>query len=210
MKKVFTIIIAGIISMGIASAQQTSIGVTGGVGHAWLSEQDNVIFNPVFNLGGTFIYSTAEHWAFGLDVKFSREGFKRDYMQNGYEFTAKNNLDYIRVPVRVTYFINDYEHSVRPKISLAPTFGFLTGAHQVISDADGDKLYSNEFKDSFNSFDFGLTGAIGANFRMSDKIWFTTELAYYNGFLAVNKDGDDNIMNRNLSLNLGLTFGIGE
>lgn len=209
MKKLVTIIMAGIFSAITSYAQQSSIGVTAGVSHSWLSHQDNPVYNPTYNIGATYIYSTSEHWGFGLDVKFSREGVKNEYTVFNNKNYAIAKLDYIRVPLRVTYFINDYEHNIRPKISLAPTLGFLTGATEVYKNANGDK-YSTSITNNINGFDFGLTGAVGVNFRLSDMIWLTTELAYYNGFLAVNKQGSDNVMNRNISFNAGLTFGIGK
>jgi len=191
-----------------AQAQETSVGITAGFGHSWLSNQDGkTLFHPALNIGGTFIYSTATHWGFGFDVKYSREGNRVRYSPS--DNTVWNNLDYVRIPVRVTYFFNNLDSKIRPKVSLAPTMGFLAAAHYIAHDGNGREYANVSNKDNVNGFDFGLNAAIGVNFRVTERMWFTTELAYYNGFANVSKSGNT-ALNRNASINLGLTYGIGK
>jgi hypothetical protein len=208
MKKIFTTLALLLCMTAATQAQEISVGVTTGFGNSWLSNQNGrTLFHPAFNFGGTFIYSTAKHWGFGFDIKYSREGNKVRYTPNDNE--AWNNIDYIRIPIRATYFFNELDKDIRFKVSLAPTLGFVAAAHYIAHDQNGHEYANVTNKDQINGFDFGMTGAAGVNFRVKERMWFTTELAYYNGFANVSKNGNT-ALNRNLSLNLGFTFGIGK
>ena len=95
------ILLSGLLLLSVmaVNAQRTSIGITGGFGGAWLSNTgESVIFNPLYNLGGTLVYSTETHWGFGADVKYSREGvrFTNDILNK--KITTVVGSDYIRVP----------------------------------------------------------------------------------------------------------------
>jgi hypothetical protein len=208
MKKIlFALTIAWCAVTG-AMAQEVAVGVTAGIGHSWLSEQaGRTLGHPAWNVGGTFIYSTARHWGFGFDIKYSREGRTTRYEPDDHRERA--NLDYVRVPLRVTYFFNELDNDVRLKVSVAPTLGFLAAARYMIRDSDGHEVSNNSFKDQVNGFDFGLTFGAGVNFRVSERAWLTTELAYYNGFTNVAKTGGTTL-NRNLAFNAGVMFGIGK
>lgn len=207
MKKLFTLLSFALFISFAAQAQRTSLGVTGGFGHSWYSYVGDKTFDPAFNGGLTFTYSSTQHWAVGVDAKFSREGLRVE--RDGNTFTSK--LDYIRIPVRVSYFLNDYSHNIRPKFTLAPTLGIAIGAHETLETADGDK-FSEDVSDDINTIDVGASAAFGVNFRMSPKMWLTTDIVYYNGFLNVYKDTNDGEYNanRNVSFNIGITYGIGK
>lgn len=205
-------LLSGILLLSIlaVNAQRTSIGVTGGLGGAWLSNtNENVIFNPAYNLGGTLVYSTDTHWGFGADVKYSREGvrFTNDFQNQ--KTTTVVGSDYIRVPLRAIYFFNTNDHAFRPNISVGPSFGFLTGGNIRTFDNDNNELYKSKTSDSFHSFDFGLQGTIGASVELNDGLWFTADFVYYQGLVQQNKNGSNNMLNSNLGVNLGLRFGIG-
>jgi len=207
MKKLFTCIVLLVAFTFTAQAQRTSLGVTGGFGHSWFSYVGDKTFDPAFNGGLTFTYSSTQHWGFGIDAKFSREGLRVE--RDGNTFTSK--LDYIRIPVRVSYFLNDYTHNIRPKFTLAPTLGIAIGANETFENEDGDKE-TMDVSDEVNTIDIGASAAFGVNFRLSPKVWLTTDLVYYNGFLNVYKDTEDGefYANRNVSFNVGITYGIGK
>ncbi|WP_018345186.1 porin family protein [Cytophaga aurantiaca] len=210
------ILLSGILLLGVlaANAQRTSIGVTAGYGTAWLSDTDeDVTFNPAWNLGATLVYSTDTHWGFGADVKYSREGLRftnpGSGPYNGQTITTKVGSDYIRVPIRAIYFFNKNDHAFRPNVSLGPSFGFLTGGQIRTLDGDKNLIYKSPVNDSFKAFDFGLQGTIGASYMVSDGLWLSADVVYYHGFIQQNKNGSNNMMNSNLGINLGLRFGIG-
>lgn len=210
------ILLSGMLLLGIlaAQAQRTSIGITGGAGTAWMSDIDqDVTFNPVWNLGGTLVYSSETHWGFGADIKYSREGVRftnpgtGDY--NGQTMVTRAGSDYVRVPLRAIYFFNKNDHAVRPNISLGPSFGFLTGGKIHRFDGDHNEISTSPITDSFKAFDFGVQGTVGASFELKDGLWFSADLAYYQGLIQQNKYGSENVLNSNLGINLGVRIGVG-
>lgn len=213
MKKILLSVLL-LLSVLAVNAQRTSIGITAGAGTAWMSDVDqDVTFNPAWNLGGTLVYSTAHHWGFGVDVKYSREGVRFEHPgsgpYNGQTMTTKVGSDYIRVPLRAIYFFNSDDKTFRPNISVGPSFGFLTGGSVRMYDGNDREISKSLVKDSFDAFDFGVQGTIGASFMVSEGVWFSADLAYYHGLIQQNQNGPNNMMNRNLGVNLGLRFGIG-
>ena len=214
MKKIIIAVAASFVVFA-SNAQHMSIGLTVGSGTGWMSNSGNhVVHKESCNVGGTFVYSTDAHWGFAADVKYSREGYKYTYPGTGnYQgrtMDTRVSSDFIRVPLRVVYFFNDYSKSVRPKISLGPSLGFLTGGKIRVEDDDHNNLSKTPVNDQFKSFDLGVQGTAGVNFRLAEDVWLSTEIAYYQGFLKQNKNGSNSMMNSNLVLNLGLTVGIGK
>lgn len=204
-----------LLSILAVNAQRTSIGITTGFGTAWMSDtHQDVIFNPAWNLGATLVHSTVRHWGFGVDVKYSREGVRYEYpgfgIYNGQTMTTKVENDYIRVPLRAIYFFKSADKSFRPNISVGPSFGFLTGGSVRMYDGTNHEFSKTPTKDFINAFDFGVQGTLGASFTVSNGVWFSADLAYYQGLIQQNKNGSNNLMNRNLGINLGLRFGIGK
>lgn len=196
-----------IISCATASyAQNLSLGPTAGFGHAWTSSPTYTAdhqFHASYNLGAKLVYSFMSHWGVSADVKFSGEG------QN--VGTDKDNKgvwrsNYIRVPLQGIYFFGDYGQAVRPKISLGPSFGFLVGGKTKLYE-DGNVTMETKTSNLFESFDFGLTGAVGANFRLAEGTWLNTDIAYYHGLTNIAKSGD--AKNRNIGINVGVTFPLG-
>src|SRR5690348_3371639 len=79
MKKL-TIAVAAILvisSFSKLNAQTFSIGPTGGFGHSWINNfGGDAKFNPMWNAGIAFMYSTKTNFGIGADVKYSSEGNK--------------------------------------------------------------------------------------------------------------------------------------
>ena len=203
-----------LISVLAANAQRTSIGVTGGVGTAWMSDvAQEVTLNPVWNAGASLVYSTDNHWGIGLDVKYSKEGVRFIYpgvgAYTGQTMATRIVSDYIRVPLRGIYFFNSSSKKVRPNISLGPNLGFLIGSESRNYDGNNELLTTTDVKSSFNAIDLGVQGTIGASFMLSDGIWLSTDVAYNRGFIKQNKFGTNTMLNSNLAFNIGLRFGIG-
>lgn len=196
-----------------AYAQQTSIGITVGTGSGWMSNTGRDLdYKQSYNIGVTMIYSSATHWGFGADIKYSREGYKYNF-QNPFlygdnKMDTRVNSDFIRVPLRVIYFFNNNEYKVRPTISLGPSLGFLTGGNIRVEDEDDNLYLKTDVSDQYNSFDLGLQGTAGLSFKLAETLWLSTDVAYYQGLLKQNLSGDSNMMNRNLVLNLSLRIGI--
>lgn len=211
MKKL-VIALTALVLASTAKAQNLSLGPTIGFGHSWITDfGGDAAFHPSFNFGGSLVYSSNAHWGFGIDLKFSREGGK---IQNVYVLDSfiddkrTINNDYLRVPLKVIYFFNEYGNPVRPKISLGPTFGFLVGGKTTYE--TGSISHVTDTKNYFKNFDLGLQGSAGINFRLAKNTWLNTDLSYYQGLMDVIKTNTGEAShNGNIGVNVGLTFGIG-
>ena len=204
MKRVM--IIAAIMGIGfISKAQTVSFGPTGGFGHSWISNSaGDTKFNPAWNAGVSVVYSSLNHFGFGADVKYSAEGNKIE--QAG--ITNAINTNYVRVPLKAIYFFGKESDVVRPKISAGPTFGFLTDASEVTTN-EGVKV-KTDATDNIKGFDFGLNAAAGLNFKLAQRTWLNTDLAYYQGLTDITKNTNTTRRNANVGVNVGLLVGIGK
>ena len=182
-----------------------SLGPTAGFGHGWLSNSADARYHPTGNLGLTLIVSTETRFGFGADVKWSIEGGKTSTNTG----TVTTRLDYIRVPLKAMYFFGDLGNRVRPKVTIGPSFGLLAGGKQKYEAAD--KVVSEmKAKDIANSFDIGLNASAGLNYRLINKTWLNLDLNYYHGLSDALKAADADNKNRNIGINVGVTFGIGK
>lgn len=201
------VLVAGI-SRGQKFAQNVSFGPIVGLGHSWIDglEGDREFkFAP--SAGVTFIYSAGPHWGLGIDLKYSREGSKLESSMLGLE--GITNASYLRVPVKAIYFFGELGEKARPKVMLGPTMGILLGGKQKIKNNEGEVLFETPVKDVMHTFDIGVQAGAGLNLRLSRNTWLNTDVSYYHGLRDLHKTGDDDWKNRNISLNVGVAFGIG-
>ena len=213
MKRVLIIVV--IVATGMMSKAQTiSFGPTGGFGHAWITNSTgDTKFNPAWNAGLSFIYSSRSHFGLGIDAKYSAEGDKIEYTApegNGM-VNYKNTVDanYIRVPVKFIYFGGNNKSAVRPKIYAGPSMGFLVGG-KTVTRVEGTGLIDKvDTKDQMKSFDFGVTAGAGLNFRVAPRTWLNTDLAFYQGLIDVTKASNVTKHNGDVGLNVGLLVGLG-
>ena len=63
-----------------------------------------------------------------------------------------------------------------------------------------------DIKSTTESFDFGVLGGAGLNYRLVKNTWLNTDLTYTHGIKEINNTGD--FSNRNLMLNIGVNFGL--
>ncbi len=207
MKKFIGITFIGLaIGSAAMSQENLSFGGTAGFGHTWLSNSENAKYQPSGNLGLTMIYSTESNWGFGADVKWSIEGGKEK--DNSTTFTSK--LNYVRVPVRAIYFFGERGQSIRPKVSLGPSVGVLIGGKREIKNNSTGSITKLKAKDYAKQADFGLNASAGLNYHLVEDIWLNLDLNYYHGLTNVWESSLANQKNRNLGINVGVTFGIGK
>jgi len=204
MKK--AMIVVAVLGIGFVSKAQTvSFGPTGGFGHSWISNSaGDGKFNPAWNAGVSFIYSTKSNFGLGADVKYSAEGNK--VVEDG--ITNNINTNYVRVPLKLIYFFGSSNSAVRPKISAGPTFGFLTDASSAVSD-QGVKV-KTDITDNIKNFDFGLNAAAGLNFRLAPRTWLNTDVAFYQGLTDITRSNSSTQHNSNIGVNVGLLLGVGK
>ena len=213
MKK--AMIIVAILGITMASkAQRISFGPTAGFGHSWITNTEaDGKFNPAWNAGVSLVYSTLTHWGIGADIKFSAEGNKIENTVPGpadgpVDVTNTVNANYVRVPVKLIYFFGKNGNAVRPKIYAGPSFGFLTGG-QIVTEYEGEDVKADT-KDAIKNFDFGVTAAAGLNFRVAQRTWLNTDLAFYQGLSNITKNEGRTQHNGNVGVNVGLLVGLGK
>ncbi len=165
-----------------------SLGITGGIGHSFLTPYSNYRFHASWDAGLSAIYSPWKHWGIGLDVIYSSEGWT---LHNG-DVNSSSQVDYFRFPLKAIYFFKDYESDFRPKIALGPTFGIMNNQVNI---------------SAVTGTDLGATASLGFNYRLMRAVWLNADLSYYQGFIDVFKYNDYNNLNGNVRLNLGLSLG---
>ena len=212
MKQTFAI--ATILICITVKAQNFSIGPTIGFGHSWISNQveEDLMFNPSWNAGLSFNYSTKKNFGIGADLKYLTEGNKFSYLgayipeapPSG-KTTEWHHFNYLRLPVKFIYFFGQPGKRLRPKIYAGPDFGIGTKL-QVVEKNNGDK-YKAGVETYYKSFDVGITAAAGLNFRLASSTWLNTDVAYYNGLQNISKTNSNN-RNRNIELSIGLLTGL--
>lgn len=192
------LIVFAIIFFVSVKGQNISLGPNAGFGHGWMSGSGESKYQPAGNFGVALVYSHSNHLGLGLDLKYSIEGGKKEFAN----LTTTTRLNYIRIPIKGIYFFRDYGASLRPKISLGPSFGFLVGGNQEIGDVKTDA------KDLYNSFDVGVLASAGFHYNLVTNTWLHFDLSYYHGFSDVSEASETD-RNRNIGINLGVAFGIG-
>ncbi len=188
-------------SLSVAQAQDFSLGPTIGFNYSWLSEIPGDVHALVgINAGLTMVYSSNEHWGLGVDLKYSGEGVVTKLGS----VNATTHLEYIRVPVKIIYFFNNFEDRLRPKAYFGPAAGFLAGGKTELF--RGTETIKVDSRDLYEDFDLGLILGAGFNYRIATRTWFNFDVAYSHGLSNISKTSD--AFNRKLHLNLGVAFGL--
>lgn len=187
--------------LSLSAQLNLSLGPSAGFGHTWMSGgAGKSLYQPAGNFGLSAIYSTNSKIGIGADLKYSIEGGRSEIGN------AKNEarIDYLRVPIHVIYFFNDYGDQIRPKISVGPSFGFLLGGKNFENEVE-----TGSIKDLVKGFDFGLQATAGLHARLVRNTWLIADVGYYHGLTDVS-EGPLTNRNRNIQINLGVAFGIGK
>lgn len=173
-----------------------SIGPAVGFGHTGIRNFSGTdIFKDHWEAGLIMNYSQWEHFGLGADVLLSTEGARSTSDGRETDLT----LQYVRVPIKFSYFFGDQDDAFRPKITVGPSMGFLTKADRDVEDVGTTTVTS-----SYESFDFGLNAALGFNYKIGTNLWLNTDVGYYGGLTQIST----NQYNRNIGLKVGLAFGL--
>ena len=203
MKKILIILTLSVTVINV-QAQNLSFGLTGGIGHSWTSLEKGTadrLLHPSYNIGGRMVYSFVTSWGISADLKFSSEG---QSVGTDADNRVAYRANYLRIPLQGIYFFGNYGDRVRPKISLGPSFGILLGG-KVRGIDEGEEVSEAKAKTYIKGGDFGFTIAGGGNVRIATATWLNLDLSYYHGLTDIAKSGE-NGKNRNLGINVGVTF----
>jgi hypothetical protein len=212
MKKVLAICLLLTTGFSASAQSNVSLGLTGGGNYSCVKDPDvHYPYKPGFNGGAVLTWGPVEHWGFGGALLYSLEGYAFEGMLSEAHVESITDLAYLRMPLRVSYFFLSYQDRVRPKIFLGPSPGFL------ISAVTNTEMHNNGSTtrtrtvttDSYQRFDLGIQAGAGCNIRLTENgIWMNIDAAYTHGLLDISAS-DYEHYNRNLSLNLGVTFPFG-
>jgi hypothetical protein len=170
---------------------QTSIGPRVGINFSNVSNVDDSETLTGLVLGLTSTYSISEVSGITVDLLYSQEGFELD----GSEY----RLNYLNLPVYYDLFFGELGEAFRPKVYVGLVPGFLINA----------KINGTEFDELYNSFNVSLSGGLGFNLRMGNKIWLNTDLRAYLGLTEIREESaGDKVANSNVQLSLGLAYGL--
>ena len=214
MKKVVLVLFAVAGFTGV-KAQNVSFGPIAGFNHSWITgtSQSDREFNAGFTVGARLTYSIDPHWAIGADAVFSNEGFRAKNMISQTQFTNNTDLNYIRIPLKATYFFGELGDKLRPKLYLGPSLGFLVGGKTELETRNmttGATINTKtNSRDNYKSFDAGAIIGTGFNYRIGSSTWLNFDLSYTNGFMDISKSVSTWNSNRNFGVGLGVTFPIG-
>lgn len=198
-KKSGLFIVAILLVASLSKAQNLSFGPSAGVNFSNLSSNSNTSTKTGLATGVFFNYSSKNWFGVGVQVLYSELGAKVKSTSNSI------NLNYIQVPVLFTYYFNGNNEvgSFRPKLFVGPHVDFLLNA----KDKDGNDLNPNgQF---YSSTDLGVTVGGGFNYALADKIWLNVDARYGLGLTDATKSTTSNSMNRNIGINVGVSFPIG-
>jgi outer membrane protein W len=209
--KVFAVLFLASAAISNSQAQSTnkvwSFGPEIGINIAkYGMDSDETDFNSGLALGGFLTYSIENTFAVTGKILYSQKGAK--YQVGGTE--VKQHLNYVEIPVLARAFFNK-EGMVRPNIFVGPSFGFLTGAKAKVGSSDYEDITdgsSNEnYKDVFNSFDFGIAGGLGFNIRVASEMYFIVDARYTHGLSDISV-ANDSSNNQAFALTAALSFGL--
>ena len=171
-----------------------SIGPRVGVNFSNVSNVDNSESLTGLALGLTSTYSINEGSGITVDLLYSGEGYK--------DGNDELRLNYLQIPIYFDLFFGELGTPFRPKVYLGFAPGFLLSAkaNDVI-----------DFKDETSSINFALSGGLGFNYRVANRIWLNTDLRAYLGLNDVRDEAfrvGDKITNNTYQFSLGLAYGI--
>lgn len=175
-------------------ADQISLGPRVGVNIANVSNVEDSKSLVGLAAGLTMTYSFTEKSGLTVDLLYSGEGFKDD---------ADNELKlgYIALPIYYDLFFGELGNPFRPKVYVGIAPAFLISA----------KANDTDVKDFYSSFNFSVSGGLGFNYRLSDRIWLNTDVRAFIGLMDVRDEAyrvGDTAASRNIQLSVGVAYGL--
>ncbi len=184
---------------------EPSIGIGGTeMSHRTTDELDGS-FNmskTSLNVGALLVYRRRKDFEWGVGVKYSSEGGKREmYLQN-YALKMREDigLTYLRIPIRATFLSNQVRKIVG-RFSLGPSFGMLMGGKtRIVYDRLAD-INTNEpppvmqeSKDYWKKFDVSATASVGVTYEISTNVSLVAEGTLLRGLTDNRKEDKKNMV----------------
>ena len=218
MKHVPKYIIASIIALTTVNFPapvpgQTTLAIRGGLSRATVSGFEGVDESALkartgLSLGASATVPIQDNFSLRLDGGYVQKGYSAE--SEGFE--ANLFLDYIELSGLGAINLTPSGSPASAHLLLGPSFGFNTKCEGSASISLGGEsgTFSESCGDDIRGIDLGITGGVGAEMAVSEQMSLSVDLRYTLGLLSVDTTGDENIKNRNLTLQVGVGFPIGE
>lgn len=192
MKKLFTILFASLLSIGLFA--QAQFGATAGLNMANVSGDDmDGDIKIGMHVGVSAAFELSDAMTLNTGVLYSTKGTQDE--DEGVKMSA--NLSYIEIPVNLSFSISD-----KMSLMAGPYIGLLMGAEVEVSGA-GSLDGTADIKDDTRSMDFGIN--VGAGFAVTEVI--SINAGYEMGLATLDPDGDGDSKNSNIYIGMTYSFG---
>ncbi|HZV70336.1 MAG TPA: outer membrane beta-barrel protein [Saprospiraceae bacterium] len=189
------ILIASFFAITQLSAQDKfSLGPRAGLNFSSISNVDNSKSLTGLAVGLTTTYSINETSGITVDLLYSGQGYKVGIDE--YKIT------YLQIPIYFDLFFGELGQSFRPKayVGLAP--------HVLLNAKYNEDKVS---KDQLSAVNLALSGGLGFNLRVVNRVWLNTDLRAFLG-LSDYRDKEFQTENKRamstVQFSLGLAYGI--
>ena len=187
---------------------QTTLAIQGGMSRATVggSDAENADALIGITLGASATIPMQDKFSLRLGGNYVQKGAK---IQDG-GLEGKINVDYIELSGLGVFKLAPSESQASLYMLVGPSVAFNTKCEGSVSGSlfSEDISLSDDCGENTNSFDFGITGGIGAGMAISEQMTFSVDLLYTLGILSADKV--DDIKNRTLTLRAGIGFPIGK
>ena len=187
---------------------QTTLAIQGGMSRATVggSDAENADALIGITLGASATIPLQDKFSLRLGGNYVQKGAK---IQDG-GLEGKINVDYIELSGLGVFKLAPSESQASLYMLVGPSVAFNTKCEGSVSGSlfSEDISLSDDCGENTNSFDFGITGGIGAGMAISEQMTFSVDLLYTLGILSADKV--DDIKNRTLTLRAGIGFPIGK
>lgn len=187
MKKLFCIV-AAIIILSTAKAQQTHFGLKAGVNLSSVEIDNGDDYNSKagIHVGGLAHIHISQHFALQPELIYSMQGGKDEDDDD-----VKLKLNYINIPLLAQYMTLDGF-----RLQTGPQIGFLTSAKSKVGDVE------RSVKDDLSSVDFSWTFGAGYLFPSG----FGVDARYNHGISNISDDESFEAKNRVFQFGLFYQF----
>jgi len=153
------------LSFGSLLAQESSVGIKGGINFANMSvdgsNDENLKMGLMFGVFNKIPIN--ESFAIQPELMYSSKGVKINYDDEAFiEGESKFKLSYIDVPVKLVFNLSeDFEFQFGPYVGYLLSAGFENDGSIAGIDVNSEDEID---RDNFNPWEFGLTGGLGFDF----------------------------------------------
>ena len=203
------------INLPAAIPAQTTLAIRGGLSRATMSDvptegvpESALKARTGLSLGASATFPVQENLGLRLDGGYVQKGYRAE--TQGLE--GNLFIDYIELSGLGSVNLTPSGSSATANLLVGPSFAFKTGCETsaTISLGGETRSVSESCGEDAKGIDLGITGGIGAEIAVSEQMTLAVDLRYTLGLLSIDEAGEDDVKNRNLTLQVGVGFPIGE